>query len=92
MKRSTRWPHSRALLYATDNDTRISSRAAERLLTGRVLTPPQGAPGREPEDFLRECQEEAVTAVAEIQEEWQNEMARALGISPAPYAGPFPEH
>lgn len=80
----------RKLLEEVLNDARVSSRAAERLLTGRLLTPPHVPTGRELEDFLNECQEEAASVVAEIQGEWQNEMALALG--PAPDAGPSPEH
>ncbi len=45
----------RRLLEEVLNDARVSSRVAERFLTGRVFTPPQGGAGREPEDFLREC-------------------------------------
>ena len=82
----------RKLLEEVLNETRVSSRAAERLLTGRLLTPPRGATGRELDDFLGECQKEAASVVAELQEEWQNEMAGALGIRPAPDAGPTAEH
>ena len=81
----------RKLLEEVLNEARVSSRAAERLLTGRVLTPPQGATGHDLDDFLSKCQEEAASVVAELQEEWQNEMERALGIRPAPDAGLSPE-
>lgn len=82
----------RKLLEEVLNEARVSSRAAERLLTGRLLTPPQGATGGELDDFLGECQKEAASVVAELQEEWQSEMAGALGIRPAPDAGPTAEH
>ncbi|HEX8686194.1 MAG TPA: hypothetical protein VF654_06815 [Pyrinomonadaceae bacterium] len=82
----------RKLLEEVLNDARVSSRAAERILTGRVLTPPHAPTGRGLEDFISECQEEAATVVEELHEEWQNEMEGALGIRPAPDAGPSPEH
>jgi hypothetical protein len=79
----------RKLIEEVLNDARVSSRAAERLLTGRLLTPPQGAPGSALEEF-RECQDEAATVVDAILEECQNKVARALGRRPAPDAGPSP--
>lgn len=82
----------RRLLEEVFNDARVSSRAAERLLTGRVLTPPQAATGRELEDFLDECEAETASIVTEIQEECRNEMALTLGRRPAPDAGQSPEH
>jgi hypothetical protein len=82
----------RRLLGEVLSDARVSSRAAERLLTGRLLTPPQAATGRELEDFLKECQEEAASVIAEFQEEWQNEMDNSLGVRPAPDTGPSSEH
>lgn len=80
------------LLEEVLSEARISSRAAERLLTGRVLTPPHVLTGRELEDFLKECQEDAASAVAEIHNEWQDEVAPKHGTRPAPDAGPPPEH
>lgn len=78
----------RKLVEEVLNDARVSSRAAERLLTGRLLTPPQGAPGDALEKFLSECQDEAATVVDAILEERKNEMARELGCRPEPDAGP----
>jgi hypothetical protein len=78
----------RKLVEEVLNDARVSSRAAERLLTGRLLTPPQGAPGSALEEFLSECQDEAATVVDAILEECQNKVARALGRRPEPDAGP----
>lgn len=80
------------LLEEVHGDARISSSAAERLLTGRVLTPPHVLTGRELEEFLSECQEGAASVVAEIQEEWQKEGDLKLGRHPVPDAGPSPEH
>lgn len=80
----------RRILEEVYNEARVSSRGTERLLTGRLLTTPEAAPGRELEEFLSECQDDASTIFDGFLEEWQDEMAQALGRRPDPNAGPSP--
>jgi hypothetical protein len=80
------------LLEEVHGDARVSSSAAERLLTGRVLTPPHVLTERKLEEFLSECQEGAASVVAEIQEEWQKEGDLKLGRRPMPDVGSPLEH
>jgi hypothetical protein len=80
----------RKILEEVLNDARVSSRAAERILAGKLLTATDA--DRELDAFLSECASEAETVMAEIQGEWQSEMTSALSIRPDPEASPTPAH
>jgi hypothetical protein len=68
----------RELLGEILTDARVASRAAERLLTGRLFLSAPGEDSDALNAFISECENEAGAVLDEIKEERENEMRYAL--------------
>lgn len=71
------------LLDEVLTDTRVASRAAERLLAGRLFLSASEEDRAALDAFIAECESEAAAVRVEIEEECANEVHRAFSPTPS---------